>query len=67
MNITLNNRPETFEDDKLTVSEILKIKNFTFRMLVVKLNGRLIKKNQYITTEVLNGDDLMILHMISGG
>ena len=67
MNITLNNRPEVFEDDKLTVSEIMALKNFTFKMLVVKVNGKLIKKNQYSTAEVVDGDDLYILHMISGG
>ena len=67
MNITLNNRPEVFEDDKLTVSEIMALKNFTFRMLVVKVNGKLIKKNQYSTAEVVDGDDLHIIHMISGG
>ncbi len=67
MNITLNNRSEFFEDDKLTISKILVLKNFTFRMLVVKVNGELIKKNQYAFAEVVDGDDLHILHMISGG
>lgn len=67
MNITLNNRPDFFEDDKLTISEILALKNFTFRMLVVKVNGKLIKKTKYSHAEVVDGDDIHILHMISGG
>ncbi len=67
MNITLNNRPEVFEDDKLTVSEIMVLKNFTFRMLVVKVNGKLIKKNEYAFAEVVDGDNVYIIHMISGG
>lgn len=67
MNITLNNRPEIFEKDKLTISEILKLKNFTFRMMVIKVNGKLIKKPQYNSTDVVDGDDVQILHMISGG
>ena len=67
MNITLNNRPEFFDHDKLTISEILALKNFTFRMLVIKVNGKLIKKNKYAHAEVVDGDNIQILHMISGG
>ena len=67
MNITLNNRPEVFEKDILTISEILKLKNFTFKMMVIKINGKLIKKGQYNDAEVVNGDDVQIIHMISGG
>jgi len=67
MNITLNNRPEVFEKDILTISEILKLKNFTFKMMVIKVNGKLIKKDQYYTADVVNGDDVQMIHMISGG
>ena len=67
MNITLNNRPEVFEKDILTISEILKLKNFTFKMMVIKVNGKLVKKDQYISVEVVDGDDVQIIHMISGG
>lgn len=67
MQITLNNRPETFDFDPLTVREILTLKNFTFKMMVVKINGKLIKKDQYLTAEVVAGDDLQIIHLISGG
>jgi len=67
MNITLNNRPEHFEPDKLTISDILKHKNFTFKMMVVKINGQLIKKDRYQAAEVTDGDDVQIIHMISGG
>ena len=67
MYITLNNRPENFDHDKLTVSEILVLKKFTFRMLVIKVNGKLIKKNKYQFAEVVDGDNIQILHMISGG
>jgi len=67
MKISLNNRPESFEQDMLTISDILKHKNFTFKMMVVKINGQLIKKDQYQTAKVSDGDDVQIIHMISGG
>jgi sulfur carrier protein len=67
MKITLNNNPEEFEVDKLTITEVLKIKNFTFKMLIVKINGKLVKKNDYGTAMISDGDEVNILHLISGG
>lgn len=67
MNITLNNRPDSFEEDQLTISEILRIKKYTFKMMVIKINGQLIRKPAYDTAEVKEGDDVQIIHMISGG
>ncbi|MGE4290324.1 MAG: sulfur carrier protein ThiS [Salinivirgaceae bacterium] len=67
MIIELNNRIETLEADQLTVNELLEWKNFTFRMLVIKINGRLVKKDQYKTTRINDGDKVMVLHLVSGG
>jgi thiamine biosynthesis protein ThiS len=36
-------------------------------MLVVRLNDTLIKRDDYETTEVRDGDDLKIIHLVSGG
>ena len=67
MNIELNNTPDQFQQDSLTIREILKLKNFTFPNLVVKINGRLIRKPEYDTAEVNDGDVVEIIHLISGG
>ncbi len=67
MKIILNNTEEHFEGDTLTIVEILKLKNFVFKMLVIKVNNVLVKKNEYENTLVKDGDDLMILHLVSGG
>ncbi len=67
MKIKLNNRDESFDSDNLTISELLKFKNFTFKMMIIKVNGNLVKKSQYSTTVVIDGDDVQVLHMISGG
>lgn len=67
MKITLNNNPETFEEISLTVDQLLKRKNFTFKMLIIKINGTLIPKGSYETTSIHEGDDVNVLHLISGG
>ncbi len=67
MKISLNNRPETIEKDMLTVSELLEIKNFTFKMMITKVNGNLIKKAERNSATINDGDDVQVIHMISGG
>ena len=67
MKIILNNRDEYIDADSLTVNELLKYKNFTFKLLVVKINGKLIKKDQYDTATIRDGDDVAVLHLTSGG
>lgn len=67
MNITLNNRPESFSRDKLTISKLLELKNYTFKMLVIKVNGKLVKKELYDTFEINNNDNVTVLHLVSGG
>jgi sulfur carrier protein len=67
MQITLNNRPETFDEDKLTFEELIKKKNYTFKLLVTKLNGKLVKKEDRATTYITDGDNAIVLHLISGG
>ena len=58
---------ETIPGEELSIADILKFKNYTFRMMVVKINGQLVKKNCYAEAIVKDGDDVQILHMISGG
>ncbi len=69
MNITLNNLPETIDTQKaaITISELLAIKRFTFKMLVVKVNGRVVRKDEYSMTTIREGDDVQVIHLISGG
>lgn len=67
MRITLNNRPEEVGRDWLTVSELLQAKNFTFRMLIVRINGIFVPKTAYDSTGIRPGDDVQVIHLISGG
>ncbi|NVO09399.1 MAG: sulfur carrier protein ThiS [Bacteroidales bacterium] len=69
MNLILNHSPEVIETSQqtITVSELLKIKNFTFRMLVVKINDEVVKKDNYLTSTIKDGDNVQVIHLISGG
>jgi len=67
MIIILNNKNEVFDGDQLTVSQLLKLKNFTFKMLVIKVNNQLVKKAEFDSAVIKDGDDVMVLHLVSGG
>jgi len=67
MKITLNNRNEEIQKESLSIQELLEVKNFTFTNLVIKVNGKLIKKDAYHTQSVIEGDKVDVIHMISGG
>jgi sulfur carrier protein len=67
MKITVNNTPETVGGNSLTVNQLLQLKNYTFKMLIVKINGSLVQKGDYDTAVIHEGDDVSVLHLISGG
>lgn len=64
--ITVNGNRVPWEEN-LTIAGLLKKMNFTFRMLVIKLNGSLVKKDQYETTLIPAGAEVSVIHLISGG
>lgn len=51
----------------MTVADILRIRNFIFRMLVVQVDGKVVKRSDYATTTVPDGADVQVIHLISGG
>lgn len=67
MEIILNNRKETIEGGPMTVNELIKARNFTFRMLVTRVNGQLVRVEERDHVMVNDGDKVDVLHLISGG
>jgi sulfur carrier protein len=67
MKILLNNREEEFDRDFITVSEMLELKKFSFRMRIVKINGELILKEKYDSAKIMDGDNVQMLYLMSGG
>ena len=67
MEITLNNTKEFLPDENISVADLIRIRNFTFRMLVTKVNGQLVRKEDREKVFIKAGDDVMVMHLISGG
>jgi len=67
MEIILNNRPETIEKEGISIQELIEFKNFTFKLLVTKINGTLVKKDKRDSVKIYAGDKVDVIHLISGG
>ena len=67
MKIVLNNREEEFDRDVMTVSDMITIKNFSFKLKIIKINGRLIPRDQYDAAVISEGDNVQMFYLMSGG
>ncbi len=67
MKIVLNNNLCELKGDSISVADLLKEMKFTFPLIVVKVNNRLIKKDEYQETLIKDGDQVEAIHLISGG
>jgi len=67
MVIILNGEDETFQADALTVRDMLRIKGWSFPLIVVKVDGRLVARADWDKTTVKDGDVVEAAHLMSGG
>jgi len=67
MKIILNNRPETFECTSMTMGELMEIKKFTYKKIIVKVNNIIVEPDEYDTTIIKENDNVVVLHLLAGG
>lgn len=68
MQIILNNRPETIDgNDEISIQQLLEIKNFSYKMLLVRINERTIKREDFDLMLIREGDKVAVIHLMTGG
>lgn len=67
MKISVNDKEVSMAGESFCVRELLQVMNFTFPMIVVKVNGNLVRKEDYERVFVGDGDCVEAIHLISGG
>jgi sulfur carrier protein len=67
MKISLNNKEESMAGESISVRELLAMMKFTFPLIIVKINGQLVKKEDYERVFIGDGDAVEAIHLISGG
>ncbi len=51
----------------MTVRDVLKAKNYIFKLLIITVNGTLVPRGSYDEAPVPAGADVKVVHLISGG
>lgn|GEM_PF-331368 len=64
--ITVNEQIIDWEEN-MTVDRILEIMKYTFKMIVVKVNNELVKKEHYKTRVIPESADVRVIHLVAGG
>jgi sulfur carrier protein len=64
--IIVNSEPFPWEEG-LTVSRVIERKQYIFKLLVVKIDDRVIMKSEWPTTVIPEGAEVQIIHLMSGG
>ncbi len=64
--ITVNGETYPWQEG-MTVSDALKACNYKFPLIIVRIDGRLIPRDQYAVQPVEDNADIKAFHLISGG
>ena len=51
----------------MTVRDVLRAKNYVFKLIIVTVNGALVPRGSYDEAPVPAGADVKVVHLISGG
>ncbi len=65
--IRVNNKFDVEWQEGTTVNSILKILKFTFPMVVVSVNGKIVPRSEYGTTRIGDNDAVKVIHLVAGG
>ncbi len=65
--IRVNDRDEIEWEEGLTVSALLARFRYTFPHIIVKIDGQLVRREEYPTRAIPDGADVRVIHLIAGG
>lgn len=68
MNVKINGEETVLDEEKMTVTELLKDQQVKMpEMVSVELNGQILKRDEFDTADVKEGDELEFLYFMGGG
>jgi len=51
----------------MTVRDILTVMKYSFKLLIIKVNGELVRRDQYETYIIPDNSEVDVMHLMSGG
>jgi sulfur carrier protein len=65
--IRVNDKFDIEWQEGITVNSILEVLKFTFPMIIVSVNGKVIPKSKYEMATIEDNDEVKVIHLIAGG
>jgi sulfur carrier protein len=65
--IRVNDQYEVPWHPGMTVQDLLDALKFSFRMIVIKIDGQVVLRPDFATTQVPDGAEVQAIHLIGGG
>jgi len=66
MPIRVNGEAMEFREG-MTVEDVIREKKSSFSLKTVFVNGKMVQRSDYQTTKLADGDDVQVIHLMSGG
>lgn len=63
----LNNRPFEKWQEGMTIGDVIRLMNYIYPRLVIKVNGVLVEREDCDSFVLKENDDLQIYHLLAGG
>ncbi|MCX7023133.1 MAG: sulfur carrier protein ThiS [Spirochaetes bacterium] len=67
MTISVNGESESYPEDGMTVSDLLRKKRYSFPLIIIRIDGVLVARARYDDTAVRDGNSVDLYHLVSGG
>lgn len=63
--VKINSQP--VNADGLSLQAYINNTGYNLNHIAVEINGKIIPKTEYETTQIMNGDEIEIVHFVGGG
>lgn len=67
MKITVNNKPREFQRDSIPLEELLRECDMPKTGIAVAVNNKVVRSKDRENTEIMDGDNVMVIQAVCGG
>jgi thiamine biosynthesis protein ThiS len=65
--IRVNDKFDVEWREGMTVNSVLEVLKFTFPMIIVSVNGKVVPRSEYGTTIIPDNAEVKVIHLVAGG
>jgi len=67
MQIKVNGNIQDFDEDRLSITQLLQKMSYTSPCIIVKFKGETIKREDFEQVFLIDQDEILVIHIFAGG